>query len=287
MPPATRGSVRQIREHEVPAWCACPLDTEAWIEGERAWVARWHEDCRNLFAFAAGDEFLGKYDVPMEEKDRWTLWAPSVRDGPTAGAVMEALCAHALAESRRRGIARLDVTLEESQRHFEMARRYLLDAGFQLEDERIVVVRDLTAPLPELPDCGLEYRSAADLPSGDLAGLCRAVGMSGKPPTDRDAVALGRVAWRGTIPIGLALPSSFAGDRELILRHFGIVSEARGQGYGLALLLEVLHRARAAGASTYVGSASQDNRPMLRLFERAGCVRPRKRLVFGHGPLDR
>ena len=215
----------------------------------------------------------------MEDEEKWTLWAPSVRDGPAAGAVMEALCAHAVAESRRRGIARLEVTLEESHGHFEMARGCLLEAGF-LEDQRIVVVRDLTAPLPESPECGLEHRSAAELPAADFTALCRAVGMAEKPPADRHAVALGRVAWRAGRPVGLALPSSALGDRELLLHHVGLVPEARGQGYGLALLLEVLHRARAAGATTYVGSTSKDNRPMRRLFERAGCGRPQKRLVF-------
>jgi GNAT superfamily N-acetyltransferase len=271
------GSVRRIRAHEVSAWCACPLDTEAWSEGERAWVARWHRDCRNLFAYETGGEFLGKYDVPMEEQDRWTLWAPSVRDGPAADAVMEALCRHVVAEARRRKIAQVDVTLEESHRHFELARRCLLAAGFDLADERVVVTRDLTVPLPELPDCGLEYRSAADLPVDELATLCRAVGVSGKPPADGNAAL---VAWREGVPIGLVIPSSSAGDPDLVLRHLGLVPEARGQGYGFALLLEVLRRARAAGAVTYVGSASGDNRAMLRLFERTGCGRPRQRLVF-------
>jgi len=276
----TAGSVRRIAGHEIQAWCACPLDTDAWIEGERAWLARWHKDRRNLFAFVARDEFLGKYDVPIEDEDKWTLWAPSVRDGPAAGAVMEALCAHAVGESRRRGIARLEVTLEESHGHFELARRCLLEAGFDLEDERIVIVRDLTASLPELPECGLEYRSAAELPAADFTALCRAVGMAEKPPADRHAVALGRVAWRRGRPVGLALPSSAPGDRELVLHHLGLVPEARGQGYGLALLLEVLHRARAAGATSYVGSTSRKNRPMRRLFELAGCGRPLERLVF-------
>jgi len=272
------GSVRRISRDEVPAWCACPLDTDAWTEGERAWVARWHGDCRNLFAFDAGGEFLGKYDVPMEDGDRWTLWAPSVRDGDGAGAVMEALCAHALTESRSRGIARLEVTLEESHGHFELARRCLLEAGMELADERVVVARDLTAPLPEPKECGLEYRSTAGLPAGDFAGLCRAVGMSGEPPADarRDGLA----AWHGGTPIGLVLPSSPPGGDELTLHHLGIVAEARGQGYGLALLLEVMHRARATGVSTYVGSTSRDNRPMRRLFDRTHCGRPRKRLVF-------
>ena len=278
MLPATARSVRQIREHELPAWCACPLGTDAWTEGERAWVARWHEGCRNLFAFDAGGELLGKYDVPLEDKDRWKLWAPSVRDGPAAGAVMEALCAHVLGESRRRGIARLEVTLEESHRHFELARRCLLDAGFDLADERVVFVRDLTAPLPEPGECGLEYRSTSGVAAGDLAGLCQAVGMSGEPPAD--ARRLGLAAWRDGTPIGLALPSSLPGADKLLLHHLGLVPEARGQGYGLALLLEVLHRARAEGAATYVGSTSKDNRPMLRLFERADCARHGKRLVF-------
>jgi GNAT superfamily N-acetyltransferase len=278
MSPATTGSVRQVSRHEVPAWCACPLGTDAWIEGERAWLARWHSGCRNLFAFDAGGEFLGKYDVPMESADRWELWAPSVCDGDDAAAVMEALCAHVLTESRRRGVARLEVTLEESHRHFELARRCLLEAGFDPADERIVFVRDLAAPLPEREDCGLRYRSTAGLPAPDFAGLCRAVGMSGEPPSE--AQGLGVAAWHGGKPIGLALPSSRPGGDELLLHHLGIVPEARGQGYGLALLLEVLHRARAAGAAIYVGSTSRDNRPMLRLFDRADCSRHGKRLVF-------
>jgi len=278
MQPAMSGSVRQIRRHEVPAWCACPLGTDAWIEDERAWVARWHEGCRNLFAFDAGGEFLGKYDVPMESAGRWELWAPSVRDGDGAAVVMEALCAHVLTESRRRGIARLEVTLEESHRHFELARSCLLEAGFDRADERIVFVRDLAAPLPERKECDLEYRSTTGLPAPDFAGLCRAVGMSGEPPAD--ARRLGLAAWRDGRPIGLALPSTLPGGDELLLHHIGIVPEARGQGYGLALLLEVLHRARAAGAAIYVGSTSKDNRPMLRLFDRAGSGRHGKRLVF-------
>jgi hypothetical protein len=269
--------VRRISEHEIPAWCACPLDTDAWIEGERDWVARWHEDCDNLFVFAAGAEFLGKYDVPMEQEDRWTLWAPSVRDGPAAAEVMEALCAHARDESRRRGIVRLEMTLEESHRLFALARRCLRTTGFELEDERIVVTRDLTASLPERPNCGLEFRPAADLPVSDVAALCEDVGLSGAPPAN---AAPACVACRDGVPVGIALPSSAAGELELRLHYIALVPEARGQGYGLALLLEALHRAQAAGAATYVGSTSKGNRPMRRVFERAGCCRPRRRLVF-------
>lgn len=128
--------------------------------------------------------------------------------------------------------------------------------------------RSIQSPIP---------RSAADLPDADLAALCRAVGVSGKPPADRGTAL---VAWRRGRPIGLVLPSSSQGYPEPVLRHLGLIPEARGQGCGLALLLEILHRAQAAGAVGYVGSASRHNRPMLRLFQQAGCGRPRRRLVF-------
>lgn len=271
------GSVRPIAERELESWCACPLDTDAWIEGERTWVARWHKGCANLFAFVAGEEFLGKYDVPMASGNRWTLWAPSVRDGPDAAAVMEALCAHARDESRRRGISRVEVTLEESHHQFDLAQRCLESAGFALDDERIVVTRDLTTPLPERPDSGLEFRSASELPASEVAALGENAGMTGSLPADG---APGCVACRGGAAVGLALPSSRTGEPEFRLHYIGLVPEARGQGYGLALLLEMLHRARATGFATYVGSTSKSNRPMLRVFERAGCGRPRTRLVF-------
>ena len=88
------------------------------------------------------------------------------------------------------------------------------------------------------------------------------------------------VAERGGEPVGMALPSSEAGEELLTLHHVGMVPGARGEGAGRALLLAVLHRAREEGATTYLGSTDEGNTAMIRLFQRVGAEEAARREVF-------
>ncbi|MHC4549675.1 MAG: GNAT family N-acetyltransferase [Planctomycetota bacterium] len=280
-----RGSVRAVRGVEVEAWCACPLREgdprfAAWLAGERAWVSRWHPTTRNLFVFEGGDRFLGKYDVPEETPGRWTLWAPSAAAGDDAGDVLDALCRHVLQEARGRGIRDVEVLVEDSHRRRDQVVRSLRGAGFHFVEDRIVVERDLGEPLPPVPESGATYVPAGNLSPAALERLCRAAGATSEPCH----AASGTVALDGGVPVGVALRTSPPGDETLTLQHLGIVPGARHRGHGRALLLAVLHRARAEGVRRYVGSTGRTNTTMLRLFEGIGCRVVGGRSVFGARP---
>jgi len=270
------GEVRAIRDDEVEQWCACPYGTQNWVDSEREWFRRWHAGAGNLFFYRdAGGGLPGKYDVPIERPGRWALWAPTVREGARAAAVMDALCAHVADESGRRGVAIVELTLESGHRCFDLAREGLGRAGFVLAERRVVFQRDLNEALPETPD--LEVAEVSERDPAELAELRRRVGMLEK---DEQTTPSGLIALRGEEPIGLALYASGPGQSPFTLDHFGVVAEARRTGYGKALLVRTLQAAREGGSTCYVGSTRESNEPMRRLFASVGCRELGTRLIF-------
>ncbi len=238
----------------------------------------------------ADGTFLGKYDVPVERAGRWQLWAPSARSGPGAADVLGALSRHVVAEATRRGIERADLVLEGSHRHHDLVRSCLVDAGFDLAEQKFVFTRDLTAldsdrPAPD----GLTTFRAATLAEGSdlLAAALHAEGeregleeWSAQVPCEFPGV----VAVQDGALVGVALRSVRPGKRLLTLQHFGLVPGARGSGLGTGFLDETLHRAADAGFATYLGSTTTDNTAMQRVFERVGCERVGTRLILRWTP---
>ena len=73
-------------------------------------------------------------------------------------------------------------------------------------------------------------------------------------------------------PIGLSIPHIEQGTLdEGRLFYFGVVPEQRGQGYGAVLHRLSLGLLKNLGAATYVGSTDENNRHMMRIFEKNGC----------------
>lgn len=288
--------VRNISDDERDKWCSCPFDTAIpefadKVASERAWLARWHPTTRNVFALVAEDgRFLGKYDVPFTSKDGWRLWAPSARADLTTAA-MEVLCQHIVAESRCRGVARIEVLLEGSHPRFSEARAGLLAVGFGLAEEKVVSERDLSAPLPEYPPLSLRFVPAVTLHTHDFVHLCAEVGM---PKVKASEIALDSadasrwiVAALGAESVGVVLLEVVDAEAGLATsRHIGVRAHLRGRGYGRALFVHALHAARGAGAKRYVGSTASANAPMRALFRSAGFVDIGMRLVFElHSPI--
>jgi len=276
----TLGRVRRIEPHEVDAWCACPLrpddpDLDSWRNGEADWIRHRHPTTRYLYVFDAGADLLGKYDVPERGPNRWMLWAPSVREGRDDEAVMAALCRHIREQAERCGVGFVEVTVEAAHADPALARRCLAAVGFDLQEEKVVYYRKLEDALPPHYGEGLEIRPAGEMKIEALADLCRAAGLEERDVRDRVPEAHGNqpglVAFRDGEPIGVALSVSSPDDGVLLLLHFGLVGNARGQGIGRRFLLEVLRAAREAGYEEYTGSTAARNLGMIALFRELGC----------------
>jgi len=268
--------VRPIHDDEVDRWCGFPLDPTGArhadrVAAEQRWVAAMHDGTERLWVAEQGEDWLGKADVAIEKGDRWTLWAPTVRPGDRSA--MEALCAYVLAEATRRGIGEVEVFVDDVDA-LPLARLGLERAGFTLDEERVLVARDLDGSLPSPPD--LDTLATDELSDDALRALCRAVGA----PDDVAASPLHRVALRDGEPVGLCLAGSAPGEPTLHEVHLGVTPAARGTGTGFALFLHWLDHGRAAGATRYVGSTALANAAMRRIFDRAGCLPIGQRTVF-------
>lgn len=298
-PPAARRPVLRVRgvaAEEVDAWCACPLSPgeegyEAWLAAERAWVGSHHPGPRDLFvAEDAQGHFVGKADVPIDRRGRWTLWAPTVRTGPLAARAMRALAEHLLSEARRRGARAMEVLLEEGHAAPALAERVLRESGFSAPEERLLFRRDLGPDLPGLPS-GIRSRSLPPGPAGgdDRAAIASLLARAGASDSVLEEAREG-TGPRGVVleregrDVGIALAGSGAGEGLLTEEHLGLVPEARGQGLGVSLLLAFLAWGSEDGARTYVGSTATWNGPMRRTFARAGCAEIGRRLVFRARP---
>ena len=293
MEPPTAGRVRPIRADEVDRWCGAPLPAShprfaAWRDGERAWVARWQTPADRLVVFETAEGDLpGKYDVPIVKARGWSLWAPTVRPGPGAETVLDALCAHQVARARRREVASVELLLEEGHWLPDLARAAVLRAGFAFFEEAVVVSIDLARPLPAAT-VAVDVRPAAALPEAELRALCHAAGI---PHADDEelapnapGLALGVVALWGDRPVGLALAQSSRDPRELLDHGVGVVPEARGRGVGRTLVRAFLARAQARGAASYVASTAADNRAMRAVFDSLGAEVVARRSVFRWAP---
>lgn len=76
----------------------------------------------------------------------------------------------------------------------------------------------------------------------------------------------------GGDPIGLSIPHIEQGTlSEGRLFYFGVVPKRRGQGYGVVLHRLSLGLLKSFGATTYVGSTDENNRHMMRIFEKNDC----------------
>ena len=283
------GRIRSVRTDEIDRWCEAPLPPAdprlgVWRDGERAWVERWETPPSRLFVFETPDgDLLGKYDVPIVRDRGWTLWAPTVRKGPEAEAVMDALCGHQVAEARRLGVGRVELLLERGHGLYDLARAALPRAGYAFEEERVVVAVDLQKPLPETA-LALDVRPARDLSEAALRQLCRDAEIPDSSTEELlpsgAGLDLGVVVFEGGRPIGLALAQNPVDPEELIDHGIGVVPDARGRGVGRALVRAFLARGHEQGAKIYVASTAEDNAAMCRVFETLGAEVVGKRSVF-------
>lgn len=82
-------------------------------------------------------------------------------------------------------------------------------------------------------------------------------------------------------PIGISIPHIEQGTiDEGRLFYFGVVPEQRGRGYGTTFHKVSLGLLKKFGATKYVGSTDEDNRHMIRIFERNGCHQRDKKGIY-------
>ena len=162
---------------------------------------------------------------------------------------MAALCAHILVEAGHGFIPTIEVLLESHHGMFSLAKKKLVEAGFKVEGEKVLVAKDLTKEIPPVPT-GIRIEPAADVSPVDLRALGRDVGMA---PDDIEAwkpdspqASLGVVAIRAGKPVGLCLAGSKPGEALLYEQHLGVHPSIRGQGLATAMFLAWLHRGKEA-----------------------------------------
>ena len=90
------------------------------------------------------------------------------------------------------------------------------------------------------------------------------------------------LAWRGAQLIGVAMGRIFS-DGTGWVSQLAVAAGERGRGLGRALLLEALHRRRAAGATTLGLSVQADNRGALGLYVDVGLAVDREWMEYRPG----
>jgi ribosomal protein S18 acetylase RimI-like enzyme len=74
------------------------------------------------------------------------------------------------------------------------------------------------------------------------------------------------------IPVAICIPHIEPGTvDEGRLFYFGVLPEMRGKGYATELHHYSLNVMKEMGASYYIGSTHETNKPMQRVFEKSGC----------------
>lgn len=82
-------------------------------------------------------------------------------------------------------------------------------------------------------------------------------------------------------PIGVSIPHIEQGTiDEGRMFYFGVVPEQRGQGFGTIFHRVSLGLLKHLGATKYVGSTDENNRDMIRIFERNGCHQRDKKGIY-------
>ena len=167
-------------------------------------------------------------------------------------------------------------------------RRALRDAGFVFQGRRV----EYRTPVSELPDEGssrltwktmadvgeqpvldLIRRASADTPDGmDVEAGVSAIEdvLGGSYDTlDPRAVELGMLDGRAVAILltRVDVDTGWAG-----IQFLGIVPKVRGRGLGTDVHLHGIATMRDLGGTVYHDGTSETNAPMLRLFEKHGCI---------------
>ncbi len=88
--------------------------------------------------------------------------------------------------------------------------------------------------------------------------------------------------------VGVVLVAEHSDQRAWELVYLGVVPEARGRGYGRALVADVLRGAKRAGVESVFLSVDTRNTPARKVYERLGFIPVGRRRVFVRfGPRSR
>ncbi|WHY87292.1 GNAT family N-acetyltransferase [Neobacillus novalis] len=187
------------------------------------------------------------------------------------------------------GLERIGVSLERTAAEFDYLSELFLRNGFEHFSSRIEVYKDLTnldkgetpftyAALADQSYSESEFKSLWEscMSGSDNKPSSLTMDqhlMSVKSELGEDWEESCHVYYLQNNPIGISIPHLEPGTMdEGRLFYFGLIPEARGQGFSTALHLQSLLTLKEMGATYYIGSTEIANKKMKRVFEKNDCI---------------
>jgi ribosomal protein S18 acetylase RimI-like enzyme len=297
------GNARRIQRNELDAWYACPKRKSdhgfrRWVQSEKAWVKSLRIPRRNLFVFESRGRFLGKLCFAQEGSDWIVFLAPVIAGCPGVQEIAVALFHLATKEACAREKERLEAKLDRHNNHYKILKASLLKAGFVVEKHKFLYTKDLRhweGPQKKIEELRLTtirkfgWNRFKRLFVRSVEGSLDDIDHP-NPPTPgqflkeaAESAGKAKEGWRIASlegkPFGVVMPDPLS-DGTGSFYYISVVPRFRGMGLGKVLLEEGLTLLKAAGVSTYIGSTAKTNKPMIRVFRKAGCKKLTERIEF-------
>lgn len=280
-----------------------PAECAARVEDALAGAARGEVSLDGLLIARREKRIVGALLVVLPDEPGGTafVWPPAVIGGINAEPASDALLREAGQRIDRSGAALAQSLLEPGD---EVVRDTLTRNGFVHLADLLCMERPLDRPLPAPMqrslnrttfDASANADRFAQLIEQTYVGTqdCPAlVGQrSGREAlqSHRDAGVFHPRLWLlyrcGQKDIGVLLLAEHPEENAREIVYLGIVPEARGRGYGRALVLDALHRAKNAGRASVQLAVDCRNHYARRIYDelgfeevtvRAACVRTRR-----------
>jgi ribosomal protein S18 acetylase RimI-like enzyme len=294
---------RKIRKNELDAWYACPKSESdrgfrRWVQSEKEWVKSLRIPRRNLFVYERRGRFLGKLCFAQEGSDWIVFLAPVIANCPETQEIALALFGLATKEACAREKERLEAKLDRHNNHYKILKASLLKTGFGIEKHKFLYTKDIRhwkGPQKKIQELRLTtvrefgWNRFKRLFIKSLEGSLDDIGHP-NPPTPRqllkeavESAGKNKEGWKVSFldrkPFGVILPDPLS-DGTGSFCHISVLPKFRGRGLGKALLEEGLTLLKVRGVSTYIGSTAKTNKPMIRVFRKAGCKKLTERIEF-------
>lgn len=274
-------------------------DAERWLAELTTGVQQGHTRPEWCFVATRGDEVVGRvsywtYRGHDEPISTWHVETEST----VAGAILRAT--QVSLGSAEPGHEIILPAGQHPTTHASREQEVLLEAGFTLELERLLVELDAEGA-PDFPDSGrLTYLPARDLERDDLIDVLKRIAVGSLDHTTRMEIEQHGADWeaseahkhllnldaepdwfvvgyRDGEPVGLVVPNlGAAGLARTYIGYIGVLAEHRGNGYVDDLLARGTSTLLAAGASHVLANTDVANIPMAAAFARAGYSENRR-----------
>lgn len=271
-----------------------PCD-DAPVTDASGWTTRFDDATSRLLLERAGT-VSGRLEILVTPPHDFVFFHPRVEDGVDPLAAATVLVRDGL---RRAGTADVKLILEQRFPHADSFVAAAPAWGFAFDVEKVLV----RAPVAALRFDGIEPPAGAqfvkaDPELADVLGrvLARSVTASDRATSPRAFLAQLEAHCRvvdvfgpeGWVVLridgraaGLVLPAfADVNHQPATNLYVGVVPEFARRGLGAVLVRRGIETMIARGATRYIGSCDVRNAPMLRVFEKIGCVPVTSQSVF-------